>query len=1425
MPQKKITALLIVIFVAGVLISQGSSRFAHLTIKDGLSQSTIKSIFQDSKGFMWFGSADGLNCFDGYKLTVYRNDPSDPSSLSGNDITSIYENPADSTLWIGTQGEGLNRYDRDHDVFVSYIHDEKRKNSLSSNDVRNMLTTPDGKLWIATNGGGISSFNPIDSSFQQPAFSAQTQFRVINALATDQKGGLWLGTDTGLYRYDLLHGNDPEKIELDLQTPVNIRSLMHDVKGNLWIGTRNHGVIKYQPETRQKIHYLTDPLIWNSPGLSMINDIRQRKNGSVWIATSNGLFRYNPQSDDFEVFRNNADDAESISDDVIYSLFEDRSGIFWMGTFFGGVNKLDPDDSRFRKYSNFFRFNRLNKALNNIKGICRDEKNTLWVATSRGLIALNLDDQNNPVKKNEAGLFFEGIDQDNIFCDSQNNLYLSNQQGLFVLKSGTAQFQILNPDNLQSDKQITEFNTGFEDSEHTIWIATAAGLLKYDPVKKTVLLKNPKDRQGKTHRENILSVTEGFNGKLWMGTATGVLYVYDRNTDQFDQVLPVDAMQGRSTFNRIFSVCEQSPGIMWFGTNNGLYEYVEKDLKLNRFMSSDGLANNVVYSVVPDDQGRIWCSTNLGISVFNTESRTFLNYTWEDGLQSNEFNQNAWHKSKDGLIYMGGIDGFNIIDPKRINPNQFIPPVVITGLTINHQNVTAFSHPGITMQQISESSEITLNHHQAIFTFEYAALNYILSGKNQYRYKLEGYDKDWVEAGTQRTASYTNIDPGNYTFLVQGSNNDRVWNDQPTKMRIIIFPPFWLTWWFLLLVILFALLVIYLFFYFRIKSINRERELLGKLVEEKTADLSQKNIQIEMQNKELVRFNEVIVSRNEKIEQKNLKLNEQNEQIVKQRDNLLLLAEKVQQANQAKINFFTTISHEFRTPLTLIIGPLKELISNMDDLNKYELQRKFKIIFGNASKLLLLVNQLLDFRKADTDKDGLKRSAFNLVPFVQQIAFLFNDMAHRKKINFRFQSTLNTLVVSVDAEKLEKILFNLISNAFKFTPEQGEISVSIEVVAGKGDKGQFRITVSDSGTGISEDQVSYIFDTFYQADHTSNFQQSGSGLGLALVKKYVELHGGIVEVNSKEKEGTTFALTIPILEEEEILSSSDSISQHLFPDRELLIACIDDYSPILIRDNSTGDDRGLPRLLLIEDDNNLRSYLKEILGANYRVEETGDATTGLKLADVKHPDLIICDVMLKGISGFEFCRKVKEEYKTSHIPVILLSALADLPNQMRGIKSGADAYVTKPFDLQYLYLTIENLIRQRRKLQAKFYHGINLDNTESPYNQEDHKFLDKVTAEVEKNITDDSFGVESLCREINLSQPQTYRKIKALTNLSISEFIRNIRLRKAAQLLAAGHQTISEVAYEVGFSDPNYFSKCFVKVYGQTPSDFIRLKN
>jgi signal transduction histidine kinase/ligand-binding sensor domain-containing protein/DNA-binding response OmpR family regulator len=1401
---------------------------SHLTIKDGLSQSTIKCILQDSYGFMWFGSADGLNKYDAYRFTVYRNIPTNPSSLCGNDISCLFEDPEDSTLWIGTQGDGLNLYNRKTDSFIRFKTQNHVANSLPSNDIRAIVKGPDKNLWIATYGSGVCCYTINDSSFIALQFSSLPHLTHINALAFDTKGGLWIGSNNGLYYLESAAGINfnkkaPQKITITNLQSTNITTLLFDRKGNLWMGTLNQGLFRYHPDTKNLSHYTSNFLSDNALTSNTIHCITQRSDNSVWIGTNEGLYRFNPHTDDFKAFKNDPTDTESLNDDVIFSLYEDKSGILWMGTYFGGINKMDPDESRFIKFSNFHKLFNLSKASNNIKSIYKDESNTVWLTTLKGLIALHENYFNQPSKSNNASIYFKDTDQHLIFGDSYQNIYLSNEKGLFIRKKGSQVFQSFTPKNQKGQVPLDHISFGFEDSDRMVWLFSPSGIFKHSPLTEQTEQIKPIIENGTLPNEYFISGTESNDGQLWLGTVAGDLFQYNRYTNRIKQINP-NNLSHNTPYNRIFSIHEDVPGSIWYGTNNGLYNYKEKENTVKSYLSSEGLANNVVYSVLPDKKKRIWCTTNLGISVFNPDNQTFTNYTWEDGLQSNEYNQSAYFQSKTGTIYVGGIDGFNIIEPERIIPNEFVPPVVITGLSVYHELITPLSHPQITPNHISETKEIILTHKQAIFTFEFSALNFIHSNKNQYRYKLDGYDTDWVNAGTNRTASYTNIHHGTYTFMVQGTNNNGIWNQTPTTLTITILPPFWLTWWFKSLGIIFFIIILYLTFSFRLRSIKRKASILKKMVNEKTTALSEKNKQIEQQNEELIRINLEMNSRNEKIEQKNKQLNEQNEQIAHQRDNLIQLSEQLQEVNQAKINFFTSISHEFRTPLTLMISPLKELITNTNEISPAELQRKFKIIYGNASKLLTLVNQLLDFRKAETNNINLHLTKQDLVGFTKQTALLFNDIAKRKNISFKFVTSLTSLEVCFDEEKLEKIFYNLLSNAFKFTPEQGEITLSLELT--QTEPTEFiKLALNDTGQGIPEKDLHLIFEPFQQSSITKKQNQTGSGIGLALVKKYVELHNGQITVSSSAGVGSTFTINIPVVSScDETKTLKPDFTHQLTNPTDLLVASLSESSPLMLKEVKTGEEHHLPKLLLVEDDNDLRAYLKEVLLANYRVFEASIAAGGFELASLKHPDLIISDVMLPDYNGFVLCEKIKNEFKTSHIPVILLTALADMTNQLSGLKSGADAYISKPFDLQHLFLTIENLIRQRRKMQAKFYQGINLDTTEYTPNKEDQNFLARVIAEIEKNITDSSFDVETLCKCINLSQPQTYRKIKALTNLSITEFIRNIRIKKAAQMLASGTHTISEVAYEVGFSDPNYFSKCFTKVYGQTPSEFVKLK-
>lgn len=1411
--------LLVMLFFT--MSANGNYRFTHLTIKEGLSQSTVKAIHQDSKGFIWLGTADGLNKFDGYNFTIYRNDPYSSSSIGGNDISSIYEDPADSTLWIGTQSSGLSLYNYHDDSFHRFT--ASNRYSLPSNNINAIANSNDGRLWFASKGGGVFWFNKSDSTFVQPAFSVQPEMMNVSAIAADAKEILWIGSETGLYKYDYSSESSPEMINLEHKLPVRILSLLVDRKGFLWIGTHNSGLFRYQPDTKKLVQYsYREDVDWGLKS-NTIRCLLERKDGSIWAGTENGLYVFDYMSAYFNKIPNNPSDPESLNDNFLFSLFEDNAGTFWAGSYFGGVNKLYPDESRFTKYSNFHKIFNLNKSVNHITGIFKDRNETVWAATLSGLIELESKYFKNKDSSSAAHIHFSGASQKSVFGDSYHNLYVANDDGIFIRKNKSNNFSQFEPDNLELTSLLRHVTNGFEDSDRNVWMLSAAGLIQYDPVSNTAVIRNPGNQTGGTNPKFFISGIEASNGKLWLGTIDGELYRYDRYIYQFEKILPQNDTNVVQPFNRIFSICEQNSGVIWFGTNNGLYRYNEKEDDLIRFMDSDGLSNNVIYGVHHDNKGQIWCSTNKGISVFQNETGAFVNYTWEDGLQSNEFNQNAFFYSEEGLILYGGIDGFNIIDPLRIKPNQFISPVYITGLTVNHEKITIGSHPEIISQQIIELENVTLKPEHSSFSFEFTALNYIHSQKNRYRYKLIGYDQEWIDNGNERTAGYTNLNPGQYTFMVQGANNSGVWNPVPAKMHINVLPPFWKTAWFKVLASVVILTLIYVVFTLRMSSMRLQASRLKMLVDEKTAALQLTNKQIELQNNELLLINEEMKQRNLKIEEKNLQLNKQNEKIVQQRDKLLHLGEQLESATTAKINFFTHISHEFKTPLTLILGPLIELLNNASTLGRDEIHRKLKIIHSNATRLLFLVNQLLDFRKIETGNMNIRMEKNNIIGVIGKVSGSFNELAERKQINYNVVTSLDELHVTFDPDKLEIIIYNLLSNAFKFTPENGKVELQFEELSREDDSSVVQISVSDTGPGIPNESIPNIFESFYSNDYFPG-RPAGSGIGLSLVKEYVRLHNGEVTVQSVEGEGTVFKVVLPLK-----INCPDNLVENTSPQKQEYkyeldyVNGFDEYIPSNKIELNTGEGLTFPVVLLVEDDAGISSYLNEILSIRFRIIEAVTAKEGFEKAMNDSPDLIICDVMLPDQDGYDLCARLKEESSSCHIPIIMLTALSGQEHEMMGIRSGADAYITKPFDMQHLLMTVNNLITQRRRIYEKFNEG-SLHLKINTNNQEDHLFLQRVIAEIELNMADSSFDVEKLCRSVGLSQPQTYRKVKTLTDLSISEFIRNVRLKRAAQLLSSGSRTVSEVAYDVGFNDPNYFSKCFARVFKQTPSAYIKTK-
>jgi signal transduction histidine kinase/DNA-binding response OmpR family regulator len=814
--------------------------------------------------------------------------------------------------------------------------------------------------------------------------------------------------------------------------------------------------------------------------------------------------------------------------------------------------------------------------------------------------------------------------------------------------------------------------------------------------------------------------------------------------------------------NLINAIYEDSRHTLWIGTWAGLNRFNPLTGTFKAYRKEDGLADNVVYGIIEDEDGNFWVSTNQGISKFDPVHISFENYNTADGLQAQEFIRGSFLKSRSGELFFGGVNGFNSFFPKAILSNPNIPPVYVTNFWIYNELMKPGAPNSPLKSNITETESIVLPYTQNEFTFEFAALNYSQAFKNRYSYYLEGYDKAWHDAGSQRRASYAKVPPGVYTFRVKASNNDGIWNESGTALKIIVRPPWWKTSW---AYCAYTILAVALFLWYRQNLINRERL---------------KN-DLKLEHLELT---------------------------------------KMQEMDKLKSTFFTNISHEFRTPLTLILSPIKDMLAG--DF-KGDVKKQYQMVIRNGERLLRLINQLLDLSKLGAGSMKLKVVRLDIIQFLKPIVSAFESYAERSHIKFLFEYPVAPLWVYIDPDKFEKIITNLLSNAFKFTRE-GEIKLSVKIVSEpdspKLDVNEFlEIAVTDSGAGIPQEFLSSIFDHFYQVAHHSNSE--GTGIGLSLTKELVELHKGKITVVSTQGKGSTFSVQLLLgkdhFKESEIDESDGPIFEH-----QKFVAGIDLSRPLTTTEDQEGHET-LPKLLIVEDNQDMRSYIAQSLQSHFSIVEAKDGKEGIKKGLEVIPDLIISDVMMPEMDGVALCKAFKTNIYTSHIPLILLTAKADLESRIEGLETGADEYLSKPFNSVELQIRARNLIRSREILRERYTASkkLILEPKEISITSLDEKFLKNIIQVIEENMSDSSFRVETLAKQLEMDQMAMYRKIKALTGQTAVEFLRTLRLKRAAQLLRQQKLTVSEVTYLVGFNDLQYFRTCFRKLFGVSPSEYM----
>jgi ligand-binding sensor domain-containing protein/signal transduction histidine kinase/AraC-like DNA-binding protein len=1361
--------------------AQNPLNFKRLTINEGLSQNTVFCSMQDKTGFIWVGTEDGLNKYDGYEFCIYKHENDKPNSLSHSQVNALLEDPK-GNFWIGTS-DGLNLFNKHTEDFTR-INTGTNTETGASDFISAIFYDSSGNLWIGT-FGGLKRYDYATKKVSNYVIKTDAQnLAVSNRVQTifeDKNKNVWISIGNDLKRIDPVTKTIidlPIELENNIQLRRgNVRVVKQSLNGELWFGTESAGLFRYNPSSHQISHYQHNLKNENSLPVNIVRTLFAYSPNEMWIGTRDGLSVLNTNTNTFTNYKYNPYDAKTISHNSVRNIIKDRAGNIWLGTYAGGLNFFASGGNNF-SYIGQQSGNRLSLTHRVVSSILNDN-GALWIGTEGG--GLNYIDRKKSIVKNYT---INSIQQNivkSLAKDKNGNLWIGTYDGLSYLnlKSGrVSNYEISENDIKPENKQVYALVV----AENGLWLGTDGRGLKFRTDNGDIKSYYHDAKNNQSISGNIvLSLLKDNGNNLWAGTDRGLSY-YNATTNSFTQFLHKNNDKYSLQQNTVLSLFKDSKNKLWVGTEGGGLNYYDK--KTNRFYAittNIGLANSVIHAIREDNAGSLWISTNKGLSKiafknfnlpFEKANLEIRNYTVEDGLQSNQFTSGAAETGENGELFFGGINGLTSFNPDQIIYNTFKPKVVITDFLIKNNQV-AIGEESPLKRPISETDTIELTYDQAFITFKFAALNFINPEKNQYYYKLKGfYDDDWHFVGNQRTATYTNLDAGSYTFEVKATNNDGVLTDQIKTIRIVVLPPWWKTWWaYSLYVIIFGSLL-YLFYSYSVKT--------SKLTHE---------------------------------------LNFQH-----------LSHEKDQELAQRKLSFFTNISHEIKTPLTLILAPIDKLISLNEGNNKT--QNQLRLIQRNGERLVRLINQLLDFRKFDSGNMTLQAAEGNIVRFVKEIIMAFDSYANHRRIRLKLVTDQQRIRLWFDRDKLEKVIYNLLSNALKFTNEGGHVTVRIN--PDEHNPEEFLIIeIEDNGIGIPPHQIDKIFEQFNHFDD-KGVNTNGTGIGLAFSRGLVELHKGKLQVESvvatPSQEGrTVFIITLPIgrnhLSEEEIITNyKDSENIEGYRESEISAAsrlAIEKRKQHVL---NTADKEKLI-LLVVEDNAEVLQFVSSHFENEFEIHTAANGLIGLEKAVELIPDMIISDVMMPIMDGITLCSNLKTDTRTSHIPVILLTARTPIIFNIEGLETGADDYITKPFNLTILEARVWNLLDSRQKLRDRYRKEITLQPRNVAITSPDEKFLERIMSFIEKNIAEPSLSVEELGREAGMSRVTLYRKIKALTNQTAVEFIRSVRLKRAAQLLEQNKLNVNEVAYMVGFLDIDYFRRCFKEEFGYTPKEFANNAN
>ena len=1366
--KKHIASTLFLSLLSILQLTAQSHSVKKLGIEQGLSNNYVVSITQDKQGFLWFATEEGLNKFDGTRfITYYKNDlPHNNQGITGNELNRVYADSKRPIIWIATQRDGLNAYNYDEQTFTAYQHNPENPHSLITNDVTDISpsTQNDDGLWVSTYYRGIEYLNINNGQFTH--YNRST----VPSLPSNQTWTVLDGGDNNLY-------------------------IGHVGSGFSIFSLKDKSVKNFQNETGNPT---------SLPGNDVFCIIKDA-NGNIWLGTNNGLALYNAANDNFITFRNNKNDKYATLCSRILSIRQLKDNRLWIASELNGIAILNLKQGMFLSPEElsieYIQEGDDSRSLSNASARCifQDSFDNIWIGTWGGGInfisskpPLFTTLSYSPIPNNENSL--NNKVASSLCMDRQGRIWIGTDGGGINVFEGEKRIAIYKKES--GDIPSNFILASLQDSKGNLWFGSyQGGISYYDSRNKRF---RSISLMGQSNLD-VRTIYEDAQHNIWVGYSGGIVVlnpltmkiIQHYNTDNselhsdFIRSIAQDEkgrfwigtfgdglgiytpnLQKIKTFtqrdgfcsNTINQIIQDKQKRMWIGTGEGLVCFLSTDeLNYKTYQRKDGLINTNICAITEDKKGNIWFSNNKGISCYVTNKGCFYNYDHSDDVPAGSFSSSCVTQSKNGQIYFGSINGVCCFNPDITMNEQPAPAAVVTEMKILGRLSNLENNDMII--NLSKGQNVELSHAQNSFGLTFNVQNYSLVNQVEYVYMLKGLENSWYTVNENNSVTFRNIPPGKYEFLIKARIHNQKWPEEATSLTIRINPPLWLTWWAKLIYILVSISITYLILHAYKKKLDLESLYT--------------------------------------LEKKN--------------------HEQEQELNQERLRFYTNITHELRTPLTLILGPLEDMQKEASLPAKQA--QKLSVIHQSALRLLNLINQILEFRKTETQNKKLCVSKGNIAPLIYEIGLKYKELNQNTKIDFRIQIEKEEMFLFFDKEIITIVLDNLISNAIKYT-EQGFVTLSLHQTM-RNEVAYTEIKVSDTGYGISAEALPHIFDRYYQ--ESGKHQASGTGIGLALVKNLVTLHEGEIRAESIQNEGSTFyisLLTDNIYPNALHADSTEPVQEEMNQNTEL------EYSQEATLDTSK------PILLIVEDNEEIQKYIVESFTDSFEVITANNGEEGKQQALSRIPDIVVSDIMMPVMDGITLCKQLKDDVRTSHIPIILLTAKDSLQDKEEGYEVGADSYLTKPFSASLLRSRINNLLDSRKKLVAQFQAqstpGSQIDLSEKriviaeALSKLDNEFIEKITLLIEENLSSEKIDINYLSDKMCMSGSTLYRKMKALTGLSTNEYIRKVKMKNAERLLLEGKFNISEIAYKVGMNSTGYFRQCFKEEFGLSPSDYLK---